>query len=92
MYTIGGQVGLVSGPGGVGALQILLTPAAGPPVILVRQTLPNASGAGFTLNVSTVYKLAAGDRLTLQVLQSTGGAATVSHLANFTPEFYLARL
>jgi hypothetical protein len=50
------------------------------------------SGFRSSMEISTLYQLAIGDYVEVFVYQNSGGALSVNSLANYSPEFMLARL
>lgn len=53
----------------------------------------NMPGSGFaSINLATVYSLAAGDYVELRVFQSSGGALTIGKQSEYSPEFGMVLL
>jgi len=61
--------------------------------VIAEQSVPN-NGAPFriSMSVGTLYALAAGDYVDVQVFQSSGGSVFIRHAAATSPEFGMAKI
>ncbi len=61
--------------------------------VIAEQMVPNpALPFRTSMSVSTLYALSAGDYVEVQVLQISGGALFIRHVAATSPEFGMARI
>ena len=92
-YLIGGNVYFATHPTGNRALMVDHYPSGGGgPIIIAFGNLAGVSGMYTAMNVNTTYELAAGDYLTLEAYQSSGGALNISASPNYSPEFWVERI
>jgi hypothetical protein len=61
--------------------------------VIAEQTLPN-TGASFrmSMSVGTLYALASGDYVEVQVFQNSGNPLMIRHIPAASPEFGMARI
>lgn len=82
VYAIAGTAGFASNATGRRLAGIVLNAATG----IGINTAPAVTGATHSLTVTTIYKLAIGDYIRMDVLQNSGAPLNVLSLGNFTPE------
>lgn len=88
VYEIGGGVAFATDTVGIRGVSIRLN---GTTTIVLTRDTPIA-GDETVLNVTTLYRLAAGDYVELIARQTSGGNLNVTVGANYSPEFWISRL
>jgi hypothetical protein len=83
-YFLGAQIHFANHGTGQRAIKILVN---GSTIIAYREEVPSAS-YHTALYASTLYALAAGDFLTVEAYQTSGGALDILYAAEYTPVFW----
>ena len=87
-YLVGGHIEFAANTTGRRGIQIVHS--VGSAVIAEDDESP--TNAAFGLSVSTLWSMAVGEYVTLQVYQNSGGALNVNASARYSAEFWIVRV
>lgn len=88
LYLMTGHIQWASNATGVRGILIFLNDAT----VIAWDTDAAVSGSVMEQSISTLYRLTAGNYVTLRVFQNSGGNLNVNAAGNYSPEFSIVRL